>query len=173
MDGLLIPDMIGEVKAWRAWDVQWYGKVPFLWSATHKTWKRSDGSTGSGMWPPNRWYVAECPRGHQHPDIPVESCSCGLYAAKDLDQLVDLGYGRMHYDENEKVLGEVGFAGKVIEGSQGWRAARGRIVRLWVPLHHYEWVAPLGRLYRVPVGVADWRQIGMPELIEEVDDGDR
>jgi len=153
---LQVPDVIGEIVGYRAWKVQWLGRVPALFSVVH-------GDPETGLWPPTRWMQAVCGRGHGHepPDIPVEGCGCGLYAAKDMRQLIEMNYGRHHVGGDETVIGEVGFAGKVIEGSQGWRAAKGRIVRLWVPLHKYEWATPLEATYRVPVGAADWRQIGL------------
>jgi hypothetical protein len=147
------------VLGWRAWRVDWLGRVPTLFSVAGR------GSVEDQLWPPRRWMVAKCPNGHVE-TIPDESCTCGLYAAKDLDQLISLGYGYWHQMDAAIVLGEVAYAGKVIEGSQGWRAARGRLNRLWVPAHKYEWAAPIERHYRIPVGLADWRTIGLPTLQE-------
>ncbi len=48
-------------------------------------------------------------------------------------------------------IGQVGFAGKVIPGSQGWRAEKGRIVRLYVPHVYWRYVDPLQEMYRVDV----------------------
>lgn len=148
---LRIPDFVGEVTGFRAWKVEWCGRVPALFSVVQQRL-----GLDHTIWPTNRWYEARCPKGHEA-DIPVEGCSCGLYAAKTVEQLVGLNYGA-YGDDAEKVVGEVAFAGKVIEGSQGWRAEKGRIVRLWVPLHKWAWVEPLNRAYRVPVEMLDWRQ---------------
>lgn len=153
-----IPDVLGEVTGFRAWGLQWNGRVPRLFSVTA-------GSFGieliDTIWPTNRWLQATCPNGHEPGEVPVEDCSCGLYAAKTLEQLVTLQYGAYGAEGvQDKAVGEVAFAGKVIEGTQGWRAERGRIVRLWLPLHQWKAVEPVGRTYGVPVGLLDWRQFG-------------
>jgi hypothetical protein len=103
------------------------------------------------IWPTKRWFVARCPRGHTH-DLPVENCSCGLYAAKTREHLVSLAYGA--YGDNAiHAIGEVAFAGKVIEGTQGWKAEKGRIKRLIVPYEFWQYVEPLSQAYNVPVTV--------------------
>jgi hypothetical protein len=155
-NAIRIPDVVGEVTGWRAWQIDWCGRVPRLFSIN------AAGRVGldDAMWPADRWIEAKCPSGHTAEEIPVESCSCGLYAAKTPEQLQGLAYGSYgSYGTwtGDKLAGEVGFAGKVIEGSQGWRAQKGRIVQLWVPLSKWQWVELLEQHYRVPVNVMDWR----------------
>jgi len=148
------PDLLGEVIAYRAWNVKGTRELPLLASATH----------AGTIWYPQRWTFAECSRATTDkrmcptsandkagPGVPGESCSCGLYAGRDLDHLVDLGYGHYHSDAHPSFIGAVGLAGKVIPGSQGWRAEKGRIVTLYVPIHLSEWVVPLQRFYGVEV----------------------
>ena len=53
-----------------------------------------------------------------------------------------------------KVVGVVGLAGKVIEGTQGWRAERGRIKELYLPPHHWRAAKALRDLYGIPVKLA-------------------
>ena len=123
---------------------------PLLASVTH----------AGTVWHADRWTLATC-RGDrlcQSPaddgTIPGTGCSCGLYAAASRAQLVKLEYanpGSAGFEANPVLIGEVGFAGKVIDGSQGWRAEKGRIVRLYVPHICWRLVEPLERLYRVPV----------------------
>jgi hypothetical protein len=60
-----------------------------------------------------------------------------------------MSYNREH--DKPVVIGEVGLAGKVIPGSQGWRAEKGRVKHLYVPFHHWRWIEPLAALYNVPV----------------------
>lgn len=148
------PDLLGEVVAYRAWRVIGTVAVPMLASATF----------GSFIWHPQRWTFADChgrdtcpnSSGDQAgPGVPGEHCSCGLYAARDRDHLVDLQYNRYHDDAHPTFIGEVGLAGKVIPGSQGWRAEKGRIRKLWVPAHLLEYVEPLRRLYGVEVETAN------------------
>jgi hypothetical protein len=144
-----IPDVIGEVVGWRAWKVVGGLTFPLLASVTH----------AGTVWHPDRWTLGtcngdlECRRRAENPDayVPGEHCSCGLYAASTRAQLVKLGYAKPGSGELVKFIGEVGLAGKVIAGTQGWRAEKGRIVRLYVPFHDWRFVDPLEALYRVPV----------------------
>ena len=140
------PDVLGEITAWRAWKVIGNEPLPMLASVTH----------AGTIWHPAHWTLATCGQspscrnGSIDGGVPGEECSCGLYAARDRRHLVNLGYNAAHGDE-VVFIGEVGLAGKVIPGTQGWRAEKGRIQRLYVPFHHWRYVEPLKRLYRVPV----------------------
>jgi hypothetical protein len=146
-DEMVVPDVIGEIVGWRAWRVIGQNvKLPMLASVTH----------GKTIWHPDRWTLATCGGKtycHRCEDgrVPGEGCSCGMYAAKSREQLVDLGYNRGGDPRRPVFIGEVGFVGKVIPGSQGWRAEKGRIVRLYVPFQHFRYVEWLERLYQVPV----------------------
>jgi hypothetical protein len=145
-----VPDVLGEVIGWRAWRVIGGNvKLPMLASVTH----------GNTIWHPDRWTLATCGRtshtcrrpGYAGVSVPGEGCSCGMYAAKSREQLLKLGYNRGGDAMRPVFIGEVGMAGKVIPGSQGWRAEKARIVRLYVPYEHFRYVQWLERLYRVPV----------------------
>lgn len=150
-----MPDVLGEIIAWRAWQIVGTEQTPRLASVTAlTTWTRADSGVDA-IWPTRRYFLARCPRGHIE-NLPIESCSCGLYAAKTREHLMDLGYGA-YGSMTDKVIGEVALSGKVIEGSQGWRAERGRVHRLWVP--HEVGPVVVQRLadaYRVPVEPAQW-----------------
>ena len=160
-----VPDVVGEIIAFRAWKVIGDNpSLPMLASVTH----------GTTIWHPGHWTLATCngrdycPASKDH-GIPGESCSCGLYAALDREHLVTkMGYGREHQNGPPVFVGEVALSGKVIPGTQGWRAERGRIARLFVPFHHWKLVEPLEELYGIPVQLdntqktapslgADWR----------------
>lgn len=141
MSDLRVPDVLGEIVGWRAWRVIGTPKFPMLASVTH----------GNFVWQPNAWTIADCHgeyscRRSLDGHSPGERCSCGMYAAKDRKQLVDLGYNRYAGDQ-VVFIGEVGFTGKVAPGTQGYRAERGRIRRLYVPWEHFEYVEGLERLY--------------------------
>lgn len=148
-----VPDVIGEIVGWRAWKVigDRPDKLPLLASVTH----------GHTIWSPGYWTAADCHgspfcTGSLDGGVPGESCTCGLYCAASRYQLVDLGYGRQKalahgLPGHPRVLGEVGLAGKVIPGDQGWRGEKGRIVRLYVPFHFWRLVTPLEELYHVEV----------------------
>jgi hypothetical protein len=149
----IVPDVVGEVVGWRAWQVVGDERLPLLASVTH----------AGTRWHASRWTHGTCGDSLRCPDsedgrVPGEHCSCGLYAGRDRRQLVDLGYGREHGSYPGRVLaamtelrpilvGQVGLTGKVIPGSQGWRAEKGRIVKLHVPFHHWRYVKALRDLY--------------------------
>lgn len=64
--------------------------------------------------------------GHDAPD---EACRCGIYAAADW-----LTIDRVYVAPEERtVVGVVALAGKIIPGSNGWRAEKARIVALLDP----------------------------------------
>jgi hypothetical protein len=128
------PDVIEEVVAFRGWQLA-------------VGWRRVElmSFNGDFVWPTSTWTVAECFRGCV--DTPGERCSCGIYAARDRAHLHRIGY----MGEYAEVLGEVGLAGKVIPGTLGWRAARARVRRLWVPHALWEHARPLAAAYGVPV----------------------
>lgn len=131
------PDLVEEIVGWRAWIVRLRElRTPILYSVTRREWV---------AWPADRWTVAECAKDH---DPPGEKCSCGIYAARDRDQLDGLGYADgaiLH------VIGEVGLAGRVVVGTQGWRAEKARPRRLLVPHDHWQLVELFERAYSIPV----------------------
>lgn len=187
--GATVPDEIGEVIAWRAWELVGTPQTPRLASVTAlSSWSRK-GEGHEAIWPTRRFFLARC-TGRQHlTGIPVDDCSCGLYAAKTMDQLIQLGYGAYGGRGNgvdalvDKVVGQVALSGKVIECDQGWRAERGRVYRLWTPYEMDAAVADrLAEAYRVPVEPAQWRDGGFRTLDdlaerfmpkEVIEDGDR
>lgn len=138
------PDVIGETIAFRAWKAVENGDdydedgfaVPVLYSLNGEEW------------PPDEWMVATCRRSH---DPPGESCTCGIYAARDPKHLTKLKYNR----GNDVVVGEVGLAGLIFPGELGFRAARARVVRLWVPYARWELGNALAAHYSVPVQLAN------------------
>jgi hypothetical protein len=150
-----MPDKIGEVIGWRAWNVTRLGKIVRLSSVTH-----------SAHWPAQDWVYAECgDREYQYsarPEmrtcqhsadgrVPGDDCTCGLYAAKDRHHLDDLGYNKRYaHAEGITIVGQVAMAGKVIEGDQGWRGEKARVYKLYVPFDRALGQA-LANQYRVPV----------------------
>lgn len=146
-DGIVVPDVVGEVIGYRAWNVVTLGKLIRLSSATH-----------GSHWPTGDWIYATCGGsltcdGSTDGRVPGEHCSCGMYAARDLDQLRQLGYGE--YDnEHDVVMGEVGLVGKVIPGDQGWRAQKARVVKLLVPHEKWRLGKALSITYNVPFELA-------------------
>lgn len=150
LDGeLVVPDVVGEIIGYRAWSVVTLGNLLRLSSATH-----------GSHWPTSDWIYATCAgsieckkaRGDDK-RCPGEACTCGLYAAATLDQLKDLGYGN-YGDDQDIVMGEVGLVGKVIPGSQGWRAQKARVVKLLVPYEKWRLGKALSITYGVPYELA-------------------
>lgn len=148
-NALGVPEVFGieEIDAWRAWVLIGDPQFVRLASVVHS----SHGAEGREpvVWPTNRWFDAECSRSCKQ--LPGDQCSCGLYAAKTLEQLENQSY-RSYHEIPDRAIGIVGMAGKVIEGGQGWRAEKGRVKKLWVPYDCWEYVEPLQEAYNVPVG---------------------
>jgi hypothetical protein len=95
-----IPDFVSPVVAYRVWN----------WTPSGLT------SLNGEFWLPNQSLKAKCskfPNGHASPQ---RNCSCGIYAAKSLDQLRMIGFADLG------VCGEVYLWGTVVEHEFGWRA---------------------------------------------------
>lgn len=136
--GAVIPDIAGEIIAWRAWKVKKNEKTGevYLHSSTKNT-----------RWPTGGWIHAICNKNHGKSGIPGEKCTCGIYAAKTREQLMGMSYNAYN-DSTTTVIGEVGLAGKVIPGTQGWRAEKGRPVRIFVPYERWEMLVALREVYK-------------------------
>lgn len=130
-----VPDLIQEIVAYRAWQVVLLNGVVTLKSVTRT----------SHVWLPDEWTYADCTKKHAD-GVPAKGCTCGLYAAKDRNHLLSMSYHR--YDESKTVvIGEVGLAGKVIPGTQGYRAEKARILKIEVPYERWQIVNPLKDRY--------------------------
>jgi hypothetical protein len=114
---------------WRAWRVDRelpkYGLPPKLYSASFPY-----------HWRPKQKAEADCP-GCGQPDgvgVPGEHCSCGFYSAKSLKHLLSMGYHQYTADgPSFTVVGKIGCWGKIVEGTQGWRAQYAYPIELLVP----------------------------------------
>jgi hypothetical protein len=108
------------IVGWRAWRVAATGDCLRLRSAVY-----------DDVWTPGVELGATCPhRAHAAPD---ESCTCGIYAARDPAGAVRYLVGRDDPDVVHRVVGLVRLTGIVVEGRRGWRAQVAYPVRLWVP----------------------------------------
>jgi hypothetical protein len=113
---LQVPDAVGEIAGWRAWKVISLGRTVWLGSVV------SDAA-----WPRDRYFVATCAGNTEDEHgVPVESCGCGIYAARDRDLLLEMAYGHYEDSDDVRVIGEVALSGKVIVATRGYRAARAR-----------------------------------------------
>jgi hypothetical protein len=78
------------------------------------------------------WNRARCLRGNH--DAPLEGCTCGLYASKELESSETLAWGARLArkrpgwpDGLDVVIVKVSLAGKVIEHDRGYRAELARV----------------------------------------------
>lgn len=140
----------GEVIGWRAWEVHRLGKLIRLGSVTH-----------SAHWPVADYVYAEC-NGQRECQfssdgrVPGEDCSCGLYAARDYEHLTK-GLPYAAYDDRApRIIGEVAMSGKVIVGTQGWKAERARVNKLYVPHTHWKLGRDIAKQYNVPFETLRW-----------------
>ena len=143
------PDLVEAVEGWRTWEVDAdlppFGVAPKLRSVS---WDFT--------WIPRQESRAVCLKHGEDADhaaeIPVESCSCGFYCAKTLEHLQGMGYiGNVSAQEKVPVVGKLALWGKVIEGTQGWRAEKAYPVELYVPFEHHKLGKPIARAFGVPV----------------------
>lgn len=133
-----MPDYVQVITAWRAWKVVYQDGE----------W-RLKALGAEHVWKPKEFVQAECKTGHasaapSHP-APAMDCNCGVWAFKELDNLVAaIGnvYGQI------KVLGQVSLWGRVIETENGYRAEKAYPSELWLLDSSLE---ELGLIYDVPV----------------------
>jgi hypothetical protein len=144
------PDELGTVTGWRAWNVN---------RAPDEDGKLLLESVTYGYaWVPFEKARASCERCQstdpRKPDCtPGDHCSCGFYAAKSLNHLRKMGY-HSYSPEGVQVtiVGRLAMWGKVVEGSQGWRAEYAYPEMLYVPFEVARLIArPASDTYGVPV----------------------
>jgi hypothetical protein len=97
-----IPDLISPIIGHRVW----------RWDAAGLR------SLNGKPWSPRRPLAAKCGAGYAHDahEPPHLDCTCGVYAAKNIEHLRQLGY------EGRGIRGEVHLWGTVVEHELGWRA---------------------------------------------------
>lgn len=148
---IVIPDFTDVMIGWRAWMVhERSGFAPLLLSM-------NAGGRGNrrvhGTWEPREPMEGICAA---HPDktkhqVPTLNCSCGLYSAKSREHLLSMHYHKYDPDESPRVIGSVNLWGRIVEGTQGWRAEFGYPRELFVPFELWRLVEPLEETYGVPV----------------------
>jgi hypothetical protein len=94
-----IPDYVSPIVGYRVW----------AWGAIGLS------SLNGDAWHPGRALTAKCPKADHEPA--ADGCSCGIYAARDYQHLVNIGYRR-----RIGVHGEVYLWGKICEHESGYRA---------------------------------------------------
>lgn len=109
---MIVPDLISPVVGYRVWQ----------WDATGLR------SLNGEKWSAHQPLSAVCRADacgsiaglskatHNPAELPSFSCTCGVYAARTMEQLRQCGYGKLC------VHGEVFLWGTVVEHERGWRA---------------------------------------------------
>jgi hypothetical protein len=87
----------------------------------HRIWRWDAAglrSLNGKRWSPRQPVAAKCGAGNAHDadEPPHLECTCGVYAAKNIEHLRQLGY------EGRGIRGEVHLWGTVVEHELGWRA---------------------------------------------------
>jgi hypothetical protein len=160
---MLIPDIAGTVGGWRAWGVDEAtdGGPPLLRSVTHSNY----------VWAPREVQTAVCRKGHVSPD---ESCTCGNYSAKTYEHLMSMSYHQ--YDADNwgyySAVGEVANWGKVVEGSQGWRAQHSYPRVIYVPFEAWHIALALQEAYGVPVKLKNFLGLELSQPDGPITKGD-
>jgi hypothetical protein len=102
-----VPDYISPVVAHRVW--RW--KETGLQSLNGEPWLPGQHLKARCRVAPAARHMAEAAS-----EVPHRKCTCGIYAAKNLEHLRQLGYA------SYSVCGEVYLWGTVVEHTLGWRA---------------------------------------------------
>lgn len=159
----IVPDVIGEVIGWRTWKVL----NPRDPSAIRLQSLGAGGPQHASVWSPGKVMEAFCGKGHAPP---AEACSCGFYAASTREHLLSMHYhSGFDYDNPNDVLvvGTVAMQGKIIPGTQGWRAQRVRPQKVFVLPTRWKVMALLQKAYpKVEFKLENW--LTPPDLRKEV-----
>jgi hypothetical protein len=141
--GPAVPDLAQPIGGWRVWRLSLGDGVPTLHAPVRGT-----------PWPARAETTATCPARCRQ--APTPGCACGLYALGDLPVV------RRWSLDGSLVLGCTALWGRVLEGTDGWRAERGYPLVLLVPAFLCEPDPFLTRL----------RRLTAPDLDAELDAAD-
>lgn len=177
---LIVPDSIEPVSGWRAWKLRVTPEdvhtdpasgdslVHRLLEAERMKTERKQpmllkSVSHSTVWHPRQEVVATCSKGDH--DVPRESCTCGLYAARTLAHLMTMTYPKYNADTGQfTVIGEVAMWGGLVEGTQGWRGERAYPTALYLPFEAWQYGAELADTYGVPVKLKRWLGTGLKRV---------
>lgn len=134
------PDLIEPFVGWKGLQANDEGG---LWSPSNDT-----------PWPEGEPLAAVCMRAKHAP--PAASCTCGIYAVKTFDDLLDKGYNWGRAEGGRLwVVAEVNLWGRVRPGRIGYRAQLAYPKRVYVPAHRLPLGALIRARYAVPLGAID------------------
>jgi hypothetical protein len=117
-----VPDSVTPIVAWRYWRLGAGDGLLRSLTGKHQPWHPGQAlqarcrfdDVDRSDW---RYQLVSGFSPEPHP-APAESCTCGLYAARSLDDL----RGHMLFGLSRMVVGRVSLWGKVIPGQHGYRA---------------------------------------------------
>jgi hypothetical protein len=145
------PDELGTVTGWRAWRVDRKpdenGQVLLHSASASYAWvpfEKARASCGTCL--------SDDPRDPKC--TPGNTCGCGFYSARTLTHLRSMGYHQYNdaKDGAVTIVGRVANWGKVVPGTQGWRAEYAYPEMLYVPFEVARFIArPVSETYGVPV----------------------
>lgn len=115
------PDYLEPTIGWRSWLVVDDRGEPRL---------RSLGR--AHVWAPRCELVASCMLDRHH-HAPVEQCTCGIYAARELGLAAGYMTSFFRGGCRQRVIGRVSLWGSVVECDEGWRASHAYSERIYVP----------------------------------------
>jgi len=139
------PDLATPLVGWRIWYVGADAAGPTLVSPVAPC-----------TWPSRSAMTAACRHGCD--EVPSWTCTCGLYAAKDIDLALVLAAGVLTSTSPgdsmpaTAIVGKVELAGKVIEHDRGYRAERARVVEILPIEGRSRLTESLAERFGVPVG---------------------
>ncbi len=107
-----IPDYISPIVGYRVW--RW--NVTGLKSLNGEPWLPGRPLAAGCRAAAGGRIVGHAKAAHGAHDLPNSDCTCGVYAAKNMEQLRQFGY------EGRGIHGEVYLWGNVVEHKLGWRA---------------------------------------------------
>jgi hypothetical protein len=107
-----VPDYISPIVGYRVW--RW--NVTGLKSLNGEPWLPGRPLAAGCRAAAGGRIVGHAKAAHGAHDLPHSDCTCGVYAAKNLEHLRHFGY------ENRGIHGEVYLWGTVVEHKLGWRA---------------------------------------------------
>ena len=134
-----VPDGIEPAVGYRVWEV----RNDRLYSLRHHE-----------VWVPFEEFHAKCQKDATHKP-PVESCTCGLYAAATFNRLFDMGYtkqGGLFSGQPDDIViaGSVNIWGDIIPGHLGWRSSIAYPKKFLIPYSNWKVAKSISEAYGVP-----------------------
>ena len=122
---MIIPDYIMPLVGYRAWQLNANG----LNSLNGEPWLPGRPLAAGCRAATRRTIAGLAKAMHDPHELPHADCTCGVYAAKNLEHLSQIGY------ERRGIHGAVSLWGKLVEHKLGWRAQFAYPKSFFLPLN--------------------------------------